>query len=137
MIHSLKYDYYKFPGGGINEGENPIEAMIRETKEEAGLIVIKDSVKEYGCVHRIQKSNIELNTIFIQDNYYYLCDVENKHVPQELDDYESDELFTLEYIEPQKAIDKNRAAIKHFSVPAMLEREIKVLEMLVAEELIK
>ena len=23
MIHSLKYDYYKFPGGGIEKGEDP------------------------------------------------------------------------------------------------------------------
>ncbi len=33
MIHSQKYDYYKFPGGGIENGENPVEAMIRETQE--------------------------------------------------------------------------------------------------------
>ena len=34
MIHSIKYDYYIFPGGGIENGENPVEAMIRETREE-------------------------------------------------------------------------------------------------------
>ena len=39
MIHSLKYDYYKFPGGGIEYGENPVNAMVRETHEEAGLVV--------------------------------------------------------------------------------------------------
>ena len=33
MIHSLKYDYFKFPGGGIENGEDPVEAMIRETQE--------------------------------------------------------------------------------------------------------
>ena len=50
MIHSLKYDYYKFPGGGIENGENPVEAMIRETREEAGLVVKPETVKEYGYV---------------------------------------------------------------------------------------
>ena len=45
MVHSLKYDYYKFPGGGIENGENPVEAMIRETREEAGLEVIPDTVR--------------------------------------------------------------------------------------------
>ena len=29
MIHSAKYDYYKFPGGGIENGESPVEVMIR------------------------------------------------------------------------------------------------------------
>ena len=57
MIHSRKYDYYKFPGGGIENGEDPIEAMIRETQEEAGLKVIPGTIKEYGYVHRIQKSD--------------------------------------------------------------------------------
>ena len=33
MIHSLKYDYYKFPGGGIEKGEDPIDAVVRETRE--------------------------------------------------------------------------------------------------------
>ena len=47
MVHSLKYDYYKFPGGGIEGDENPIDAMIRETREEAGLSVIPETVKEY------------------------------------------------------------------------------------------
>ena len=33
MVHSLKYDDYKFPGGGIHPGEAPVDAMIRETRE--------------------------------------------------------------------------------------------------------
>ena len=59
MIHSQKYHYYKFPGGGIEEGEDPIGAMIRETREETGLIVIPETVREYGYVHRIQKSDYD------------------------------------------------------------------------------
>lgn len=88
MVHSLKYDYYKFPGGGIEAGESPVDTMIRETREEAGLIVLPDTVKEYGCVHRIQKSDQDETECFIQDNYYYLCEVEKNIVPQKLDDYE-------------------------------------------------
>ena len=73
MIHSLKYDYYKFPGGGIENGENPVEAMIRETREEAGLVVKPETVKEYGYVHRIQRSDMDSSECFVQDHYYYLC----------------------------------------------------------------
>ena len=133
MIHSLKYDHYKFPGGGIDKGEDPVEAMMRETREEAGLIVIRDSIKEYGYVHRIQKSHLEPDTTFIQDNFYYLCDVEEERVPQELDDYESEELFQLEWVEPRFAIEKNLASMKRFLVPEMIEREARVLELLLRE----
>ena len=89
MIHSLKYDYYKFPGGGIENGENPVEAMIRETREEAGLVVKPETVKEYGYVHRIQRSDMDASECFVQDNYYYLCEAEPEAVRQDLDCYEA------------------------------------------------
>ena len=59
MVHSLQYDYYKFPGGGIEKGEFPIDALIREAMEEAGLVLLPETIKEYGYVHRIHKSDTD------------------------------------------------------------------------------
>ena len=137
MVHSIKYDYYKFPGGGIEEGERKENAMMREAREEAGLVVIPESVKEYGYVHRIQKSDHDDADYFVQDNYYYLCNVEEGIQAQNLDDYEADEQFTLEYVEPDKAIFVNRN-VNHGSIGQTmrnleLEREARVLELLKAE----
>ena len=136
MVHSLKYDYYKFPGGGIRDGENPIDAMIRETLEEAGLKVLPETVREYGIVHRIQKSTVDETECFIQDNYYYLCEAADTAGAQNLDDYEARERFTLEYIDPKTAIETNRRADHGPKDPVMLEREAMVLEMLIAEGLL-
>lgn len=133
MVHSIKYDYYKFPGGGIKGGENPLDAMIRETREESGLIVNPETIKEYGYVHRIQKSETDDTEVFIQDNYYYLCEVNDKAVSQELDDYEAEEDFTLEYVEPMVAINKNRRENHSPQNRIMLEREARVLELLLFE----
>ena len=87
MVHSLKYDYYKFPGGGIEKGESPEQTLQREVAEEAGLQVIPQSIREYGLVHRVQKG--EKGDVFVQDNYYFLCDAEAEIHLQHLDDYES------------------------------------------------
>ena len=133
MVHSTKYDYYKFPGGGIEQGEDPIAAMIRETREEAGLAVKPETVQEYGYVHRIQKSDSDATECFIQDNYYYLCEAECEPVAQHLDLYESEENYHLEYVDPQTVITKNRSVTQSPYNQLMFEREAKVVELLIAE----
>ena len=137
MIHSQKYDYYKFPGGGIEDGENPIEAMIRETQEEAGLKVIPETIKEYGYVHRIQKSDQDPSECFVQENYYYLCDAVGGLGSQALDEYEKAESYQLEYVDPAFAIEKNRKVKGSPYNRMMFERETRVLEMLLSEGLIE
>lgn len=133
MIHSIKYDYYKFPGGGIEDDEDKVEALIRETLEEAGLIVIRDSIKEYGYVHRVQKSDHLDAEYFVQDNYYYLCSAEDKIEKQKLDDYEREEQFTFEFVDPEEAIYINRNRNHGPKDQLMLEREARVLECLLDE----
>lgn len=133
MVHSLVYDYYKFPGGGIEKDESNIDALIRETAEEAGLEVIKDSIKEYGYVHRIKKAKDPGYSMFIQDNFYYLCDVEDRKTNQNLDDYEDFEKFTLELVDPRIAININRNKEHGPKDLDMIEREAKVLELLIED----
>ena len=70
MVRSKKYDYYKFPGGGIEDGEDFVDALIREVREESGLCVVRSSIREYGLVSRKSRGKVE--DIFVQDNYYYL-----------------------------------------------------------------
>ena len=136
MVHSLKYDYYKFPGGGIKGGEDPVDAMIRETREEAGLEVIPEAIREYGMVHRIQKSDRDDTECFVQDNYYYICEAKDDPVSQDLDAYEAEESYTLEYVDPATAIRKNRSVTGSPYNSVMFEREARVLELLTAEGLL-
>ena len=137
MVHSLKYDYYKFPGGGIDSGESYLDALVREVSEETGLIVIPESVKEYGVVLRKDKGKIE--DLFIQENFYYFCDVEKEVLNQKLDDYEAEEKFVLEWIDPKDAIAANLSDDRKNKAPDaerqkhMMEREANVLKILIAE----
>ena len=129
MVHSAMYDYYKFPGGGIEDGEKPIEAMIREVKEESGLEVIPESIRKFGNVHR--KSRTAKGGLFIQDNFYFICASENDVGNTNLDDYENEEGFALEFVTPEVAIERNRHCPYESKMPLMLEREARVLELLI------
>ena len=131
LVHSLKYDYYKFPGGGCKKNEKHEETLIREVKEETGLVVIPSSIKEYGMIHRIQKG--DFGDTFVQDNFYYFCNVGDQVQGQKLDDYEDEEQFTLEFISIEDAIKVNKnnhhgEMSKVYTM--MIERDTKVLEML-------
>ena len=131
LVHSLKYDYYKFPGGGCEKNENHHATLIREVKEETGLVVMSSSIKEFGMVHRIQKG--DFGDTFVQDNFYYFCNVEKEVKSQNLDDYENEENFTLEFVSIEHALNVNYTH-PHGEISnvykMMIERDSKVLEML-------
>ncbi len=102
-------------------------------KEESGLVVKADTIRKFGYVCRIEKGRFE--DIFVQDNYYYLCDVEAVCGEQCLDDYEEEEQFALEYVSIDHAIEVNQTAnhggkesISTFI--GMLYRENRVLELI-------
>ena len=130
MVHSLKCDYYKFPGGGIEEGESFHAALIREVEEESGLVVVPDNIQDFGSVLRIQRGTKAENEVFEQENFYYRCTAEETIQKQKLDDYEADEQFTLEFVAPRTAIDVNRNKEHGPKDQVMLEREARVLELL-------
>lgn len=128
MVHSLKYDYYKFPGGGIEGNEAHAATLIREVKEETGLTVKPETIKEYGFVLRLQKSNWMENTIFVQENFYYTCEVTEETGEQKLDDYEAEEGFALEFVTPEEAIRTNQNCHCIEWDKAMVERETNILK---------
>lgn len=128
MVHS-NLGEYKFPGGGIEPNESPVEALIREVREETGLIVLKESIREYGEIIEKRKSSMLSNTIFVHHSYYYLCNVADERYEQILDDYEKNEGFCLVEINPNEAYEYNKkSSIKHTL------RENKVLELLINED---
>lgn len=136
MVYSSKYDYYKFPGGGLEKDESHVQALIREIKEETGLTVIPESISEIGSVLRIQRSLINDNEIFEQENYYYKCSVESSIDNQSLDQYELDEGFCLKFVLPQTAINVNRNHNHKGYDKMLIEREALVLDYLINKRIL-
>ena len=138
MLHRVKkqndasHDKWIGVGGKCEADESPDECMLREVKEETGLCVIPDSIREFGNVLRLQKGNEGSHIIFVQENYYYLCEVEKGIGEQNLDPYELEAGFELRYVTMEEAIQENAAFHSDdLFEQLMIDRDRKVLELLV------
>lgn len=129
LVYSKKFDYYKFPGGGLNKGESDTEALLREVQEETGYQVVPESVEEFGRVLRRQKDSYEADHIFEQENRYYFCRAKEELAERNLDDYEAEEGFTAVWADPFEASHHNHYSRNKGGDPVMVEREEKVLNL--------
>ena len=130
MIYSEKYHFYKFPGGGIEGDETHLETLKREIKEETGMILKPESVREFGEVlltQKMQKDNKDV--ILVQYNYYYLCETENDIDVQSLDDGEKEAGFVLKFVSIDEAIRTNNNFQGEPIKKYIVERENRVLEL--------
>lgn len=130
LVKSLKENHYKFPGGGIEDGESHIDTLIRETKEETGLIIKPITIKECGFIHEKRKS-IFNDDAFEQKSYYYFTEVEDEVSEQELSDRELDLQYVLEWVDPVTAYNVDYKLSQDYNNKFLL-REACVLDLIIS-----
>ncbi len=75
---------YKIPGGGMEGDENCVDALVREVREETGLLVIPDSVEPIGEILEIRQDVFSKGTKYICHSYFFFCDVEERTVQTQM-----------------------------------------------------
>jgi 8-oxo-dGTP pyrophosphatase MutT (NUDIX family) len=99
---------YKLLGGGVEPGEDLKEALIREVREEAGLLVFPDSIREIGEVVERRLDAFEPNLIFVCCSHFFLCHTSWEAVEPQLTESELEKGYHLVWATKEQILEENR-----------------------------
>ncbi len=98
LLHATKKSYHKLPGGGVEEGEDIIEALRRECLEEIGCNI--DNIQELGIIEEYRNGSDHLH----QFSYCYTADLVGGKGQDKLEEDEIADGFEPEWIPIEDAV---------------------------------
>lgn len=71
---------FKIPGGGVEGSESHVDTLLREVREETGLLVIPESIRAIGEILELREDVFRKGTKYVCHSYFYFCDVRGETV---------------------------------------------------------
>ena len=121
-----KSGYYKLLGGGMEAGEDECGALMREVREESGLLVKKETIREIGEIIELREDLFQKGTKYVCHSRFYFCDAEEGTVEPSLTESERAEEFRLVWAEPDEILEGNR----NFLQEPWIDRDTRFIRLL-------
>jgi 8-oxo-dGTP pyrophosphatase MutT (NUDIX family) len=144
LLLRSRHGDYKFPGGGVDSGEDLEAALRRELREECGVTESDVGAHLLTVVERAHAR--EPGAVFAMTSHYLACQVSGPVVAQDLDGYEAELRLEPVWVRPDEALSTNEEILARSGplVPTMsspltgpsrrvlpwLDRETRVLRSL-------
>ncbi len=135
LLYTQRYEDYSLPGGGLDLGEDKIEGMMRELKEETGAQGIKN-IKAFGAYEEYRpwyKPDYDIQHMI---SYCYTCEVNQELGHAKMESYEIKNGMKAVWVNIQEAIRHNQKTMATSDKKGMsIERETFLLKR-IAEKII-
>ncbi len=133
LLHTQRYDDYSLPGGGIDEGEEPINGLIRELREETGAQNIGNIV-EFGCYEEYRPWYKDNMQIVHMQSFCYRCTIDEQLQSPSFEAHEIANGMTPCWIDIHQAIAHNLHTLAHSDKKGLsIVRETFLLKLIVEE----
>ncbi|WNC73295.1 NUDIX hydrolase [Thalassotalea psychrophila] len=136
LLYTERYHDYTLPGGGVDEGENLEQGLIRELMEETGAANIRD-IKAFGRYEEFRpwyKDNFDLMHM---ESFCYICNIDEVLGATQFEAHEIQNGMKPMWMNIHKAIEHNEHTMANSDKKGMsIERETFLLKLIVKELLL-
>ena len=130
MLYTERYHDYTLPGGGVDEGENIIDGLLRELQEETGATNITNIV-EFGRYEEFRPWYKDDFDIMHMESFCYTCTIHKELGETLLEDYEIHNGMRPVWINIHQAIAHNKHTMANSDKKGMsIERETFLLTLI-------
>lgn len=119
----------KFPGGGMEAGEQDPQTLIREVLEETGCHVLPQTIRPFGQVVE-KRLSVHEPMIWHQINRYYFCGIGPDQEECHYSENEKKHGFRVVWLPLEEALARNRQMLEREGAKPWNQREYRVLELL-------
>ncbi|OEF23494.1 NUDIX hydrolase [Vibrio rumoiensis] len=130
LLYTERYHDYSLPGGGLDEGEEQVDGMIRELEEETGALSIRN-VQPFGFYEEYRPWHKDNADVMHMISYCYTCNVDKKLGNTRFESHEINNGMKPVWINLHEAIEHNLKTIELSEKKGMsIERETFILQMI-------
>jgi ADP-ribose pyrophosphatase YjhB (NUDIX family) len=136
LLYTKRYEDYSLPGGGLDLGEDKIEGMIRELREETGALNIRN-IQPFGAYEEYRPWRKPDYDIQHMTSYCYTCDINQELGESSMESHEINNGMSAVWVNIHDAIKHNENTMATSEKKGMsIERETFLLKR-IATHLIK
>ena len=133
MLYTQRYHDYSLPGGGIDEGEDNIQGLIRELKEETGARNVRN-IEDFGCYEEFRPWHKNDISLMQMQSFCYVCEIDQELDAPEFEQHEIQNGMHPVWINIHQAIEHNEETISSSPKKGLsIVRETFLLKRIVAE----